>query len=48
MAQKKKSKGTVQKKQTKYRMPRSQKVMVVIGILIVIAMLLPGLASFIQ
>ncbi len=47
MAQKKK--GTSRKKEsTQQRMPRSQKIMVVIGIFIVIAMLLPGLASILQ
>ena len=45
MAQKKKSKRPAQKKATKQHMPRSQKVMVIIGVLIVLAMLLPGLAS---
>ncbi len=47
MPQKKKKKPPQQKK-AKPRVNRSQRVMVVIGILIVIAMVLPGLASFLQ
>jgi hypothetical protein len=45
MAQKKKkSKQTPQS--VKKRMPRSQKIMVIIGVFIIISMLLPALLSF--
>jgi len=46
MAQKKKNKQPAQKKQK--RITPSQKVMVVIGVFIIIAMLLPSLLVFFQ
>jgi len=45
MAQKKKKKKIVQKKK---RINRSQRIMVVIGIFIILAMVLPSLASCFQ
>ena len=45
MAQKKKNQPT---KNTKKRINRSQQIMVVIGIFIIIAMMLPAVLSFFQ
>ena len=45
MAQKKKKKKIVQKKR---RINRSQRIMVVIGVFIILAMVLPSLASCFQ
>jgi hypothetical protein len=47
MAQKKKKKPQNYKK-NEYRMSRSQRIMVIIGIFIIIAMLLPSLLYFFQ
>jgi hypothetical protein len=47
MAQKKKSKAQTPKK-TRKRINRSQRIMVVIGVFIILAMLLPSLLYFFQ
>ena len=47
MAQKKKVKSKTAKKNQK-RLSRSQRIMVIIGVFIIIAMVLPALVSFFQ
>jgi len=47
MAQKKKTNKQT-KNQPKKRINRSQRIMVIIGVLIIIAMLIPSLLSFLQ
>jgi len=47
MAQKKKSKSQTPKK-TRKRINRSQKIMVIVGVFIIIAMLLPSLLYFFE